>query len=527
MNRGRSQSVGRGYYSAPRGRGRPSRPADYSADRHRPGAVNKYSNESSGRDEGPFSARWTASEGDWKSPSMRQSRHGVGRAHAASIASRQGDGNSQSTRQSSLPVSDDDNSMQFEQVTPVGCLGQQWPPPRGARGNSHTGRYQLSENKPKHEVGCSKQSDDPVCFTHENHVPSSSLQCDFKGKDFRSSGTQVKNHGKSLGDVGSLALDQSFMENIAHLHDESHLPAKSATGNRYSHDKGPIDALAFHPKDDRSSQNSENLPPADQFDICPPKASTGVKLNPSLLEMNREKRKDAKRSMGDPRGTILRAGMILLKNYISSSEQAKIVKICRQLGMGDGGFYQPGYRDGAKLHLKMMCLGMNWDPEKSEYGIFRPMDGAKPPNIPDEFKQLVERAMNDSHALIVEQTDCRNVKDILPSMRPDICLVNFYSASGRLGLHQDRDESQESLRMGLPVVSFSIGDSAEFLYGDEKEVDKADKIMLESGDVLIFGGKSRHIFHGVATIIPNTAPKSLLAETNLRQGRLNLTYRQY
>ena len=51
---------------------------------------------------------------------------------------------------------------------------------------------------------------------------------------------------------------------------------------------------------------------------------------------------------------------------------------------------------------------------------------------------------------------------------------------------QDNDESRESLRKGLPVVSCSIGDSAEFLYGDERNVEKADSVLLESGDVLIF-----------------------------------------
>ena len=91
---------------------------------------------------------------------------------------------------------------------------------------------------------------------------------------------------------------------------------------------------------------------------------------------------------------------------------------------------------------------------------------------------------------------------------------------------QDRDESRESLSKGLPVVSFSLGDSAEFLYGDQRNVDAAQRIVLESGDVLIFGGDSRHIFHGVSSIIPNSAPNSLLEETNLLPGRLNLTIRQ-
>jgi alkylated DNA repair dioxygenase AlkB len=92
---------------------------------------------------------------------------------------------------------------------------------------------------------------------------------------------------------------------------------------------------------------------------------------------------------------------------------------------------------------------------------------------------------------------------------------------------QDRDESEGSLDKGLPVVSFSIGDSADFLYGDQRDEDKAEKVKLESGDVVIFGGKSRHVFHGVTAIHPNTAPKPLLEETNLLPGRLNLTFRKY
>ena len=76
-------------------------------------------------------------------------------------------------------------------------------------------------------------------------------------------------------------------------------------------------------------------------------------------------------------------------------------------------------------------------------------------------------------------------------------------------------------------MSFSVGDSAEFLYGDGREVNEAEKLVLESGDVLIFGGESRHIFHGVASIIPNSAPRMLLEETGLRPGRLNLTFRKF
>ena len=92
---------------------------------------------------------------------------------------------------------------------------------------------------------------------------------------------------------------------------------------------------------------------------------------------------------------------------------------------------------------------------------------------------------------------------------------------------QDRDESSDSLRKGLPVVSLSVGDSAQFLYGHNRDVRKANEVLLESGDVVVFGGKSRNVYHGVKTIIPNSAPLPLLQQSKLRPGRLNLTFRQF
>ncbi|KAI3512223.1 hypothetical protein L1887_19516 [Cichorium endivia] len=200
----------------------------------------------------------------------------------------------------------------------------------------------------------------------------------------------------------------------------------------------------------------------------------GIKLKTSLLVNNREKRNQIKRIVQGPNIYILRPGMVLLKGYMSLDDQVKIVKTCRELGTGDGGFYQPGYDNGAKLHFKMMCLGK-----------------------------------------------------IIPSMSPDICIAKVYTKDGKLGLHQDKDESRESLDRGLPVVSFSIGDSAEFLYGNERDIEKAEKVNLESGDVLIFGGESRNIFHGVSCIVPDTASRRLLEATDMCPGRLNLTFRQY
>ncbi|MQL87337.1 hypothetical protein Taro_019874 [Colocasia esculenta] len=204
----------------------------------------------------------------------------------------------------------------------------------------------------------------------------------------------------------------------------------------------------------------------------PPKACP-IKLNPSLLQQNREKRKERKQAKISNQNMRLQPGMILLKNFFKYNDQVEIIRQCQRLGVGSGGFYQPGYVDGAKLSLQMMCLGKNWDPLTSLYEDTRRVDGAKAPQIPD------------------------------------------------------KDEGHESLDRGLPVVSFSLGDTADFLYGDSGDLNKAKSIRLENGDVLIFGGHSRHIFHGVPCIHPSTAPRWLVEETGLRPGRLNLTFRQF
>ncbi|KAK9923799.1 hypothetical protein M0R45_032199 [Rubus argutus] len=354
---------------------------------------------------------------------------------------------------------------------------------------------------------------------------------EVNSKELKSSDASDSGH---KGDFSSLSnLSQDLHEEAQRMQigetpskrtgdSETYLASKSEVKHGQFPIKSPL-TTSGHQKPELSEHSAVDSP----FDLCPTKAGIAVTLKPSLLVQNRERRNESKRSMEQPIEIVLQSGMILLKSFISPSDQIKIVKRCRDMGLGTGGFYQPGYRDGAKLNLKMMCLGKNWDPETSKYGDHRPHDGAKPPSIPIDFLRLVEDAIKKSHSFIRKNYKVGNCEHILPPVSPDICLVNFYSSTGRLGLHQDRDESEQSLRKCLPVVSFSIGDAAEFLYGDQRNVESANRAKLESGDVLIFGGESRHIFHGVASVEPNTAPKTLIEATNLRSGRLNLTFREY
>ena len=92
-----------------------------------------------------------------------------------------------------------------------------------------------------------------------------------------------------------------------------------------------------------------------------------------------------------------------------------------------------------------------------------------------------------------------------------MCILNYYDADGRMGLHQDKDEGPDSIAAGIPVVSVSIGDTARFLFGGLRRRDPIETIALESGDAFVFGGPARLRYHGVSRITPSTAPPELRA----------------
>ncbi len=103
---------------------------------------------------------------------------------------------------------------------------------------------------------------------------------------------------------------------------------------------------------------------------------------------------------------------------------------------------------------------------------------------------------------------------------PEACLINYYSADAKMGLHQDRDEAE----FAAPVVSLSLGDSCLFRVGGSKRGDPSRSVRLNSGDVVVLGGAARLAFHGVDRIYPDTS--TLLTEAGLGTGRINLTMRR-
>ena len=93
-------------------------------------------------------------------------------------------------------------------------------------------------------------------------------------------------------------------------------------------------------------------------------------------------------------------------------------------------------------------------------------------------------------------------QDVAPAKaEPEACLVNYYGAAAKLGLHQDMDEEDRS----APVVSVSLGDDAWFRIGGLKRTDPSERILLKSGDVVVLGGAARLAFHGVDRILGGTS----------------------
>jgi alkylated DNA repair protein (DNA oxidative demethylase) len=205
--------------------------------------------------------------------------------------------------------------------------------------------------------------------------------------------------------------------------------------------------------------------------------------------------------------TAIAPGAVWLRHWLSLDEQRSLVIRCRELMEGPAGGYVPTVRGGGKMRVRMMCLGRHWNPLTYKYTQTRAdYDDAPVAPVPEEWVAIA--------ASIAAEAGFE--------FRPDICLINFYGPEGRMGLHQDKDESAASLEAGRPVVSLSIGDTARFQFGGFKRRDPVDTVLLESGDAFVFGGPSRLRYHGVTGIMAGTAPAALDLE-----GRFNLTFRRY
>ena len=164
----------------------------------------------------------------------------------------------------------------------------------------------------------------------------------------------------------------------------------------------------------------------------------------------------------------------------------------------------PRVKSGGMTSAAMTNCGVaGWwsDTKGYRYERINPATGKPWPAMPEAFLALVAEMVAGSP---------------WPNFVPDACLINHYAAGAKMGLHQDKDERDFS----QPIVTVSLGDSADWLIGGAKRADKAMAFRVNSGDVLLMGGAARMLFHGVRKIHAGTSPIAGIT------GRYSLTFRR-
>ena len=148
------------------------------------------------------------------------------------------------------------------------------------------------------------------------------------------------------------------------------------------------------------------------------------------------------------------------------------------------------------------CGRVGWVSDRGgyRYDANDPDSGAPWPAMPAAFRDVAARS---AAAGGFDQYD------------PDACLINRYTAGAKLGLHQDRDEKDA----WSPIVSVSLGLPAVFLWGGKRRGDPVRRMRLESGDVVVWGGPARFVYHGVAPLKDGQHALTGAA-------RVNLTFRK-
>jgi DNA oxidative demethylase len=194
------------------------------------------------------------------------------------------------------------------------------------------------------------------------------------------------------------------------------------------------------------------------------------------------------------------AGLRIVPGYLAREAQERLLAAIREV-IAEAPLYTPRMpRSGQPMSVRMTnCGPLGWmtDEKGYRYQETHPVTGAPWPPIP---------------GLLLEAW-----RELAGYPRPpQACLVNFYGADARMGLHQDRDEED----FDAPVVSFSLGDTCLFRLGGTTRQGPTRSLRLASGDAVVLGGEARLAFHGVDRVMPGTS--RLLAEG----GRINLTLRR-
>jgi alkylated DNA repair protein (DNA oxidative demethylase) len=197
----------------------------------------------------------------------------------------------------------------------------------------------------------------------------------------------------------------------------------------------------------------------------------------------------------------LEEGAVLLRGF-ASAEAALLVEEVARIAR-DSAFRHLVTPGGRTMSVAMTnCGPLGWVSDRTGY-CYDPVDprtGAPWPPMPEAFLHIARRAAAEAG---------------FANYNPDACLINRYIAGAKLGLHQDRDEKDA----WAPIVSVSLGLPAVFLWGGKRRSDPVRRLLVESGDIAVWGGPARLVYHGVAPLKDGQHPLTGAA-------RINLTFRK-
>lgn len=198
---------------------------------------------------------------------------------------------------------------------------------------------------------------------------------------------------------------------------------------------------------------------------------------------------------------VLQEGAVVLRGFASGDAQGLLGDIERIASQSPWRhMITPG---GFRMSVAMTGAGpYGWTSSSRgyRYAQIDPETGAPWPGMPPLMLDLARRAAAAAG---------------FANFDPDACLVNRYEPGARMSLHQDRDEENRD----APIVSVSLGLPATFMWGGMQRSDRPRKVPLAHGDVVVWGGPARFVFHGVSPLKDGEHPL-------VGKQRLNITFRR-
>jgi alkylated DNA repair protein (DNA oxidative demethylase) len=198
---------------------------------------------------------------------------------------------------------------------------------------------------------------------------------------------------------------------------------------------------------------------------------------------------------------LLAEGAVVLRGFARLEAASLVAAVAKIAAISP--FRQMTTPGGFRMSVAMTnCGAAGWITDRAGYRYERvdPATGRAWPPLPSRFRALAARAAAMAGFAVFV---------------PDACLINRYEPDAKLSLHRDEDERD----LSAPVVSVSLGLPATFLWGGLSRKDRVRRVRLEHGDVVVWGGPARLVYHGVAPLADGDHPQT-------GRTRINLTLRK-